>query len=95
MAKKKKNQTLPKNKKKLKIIHSLYLISPFYFSKDHSFIYDIKIYDKFKLFCKTFNDYKLSFKENLYLQTNIDNIKKSFFLLDQKYNNEEVTGFFK
>ena len=52
-------------------------ISPFYFNKENSFIYNIKFYNNFKKFCVSYNDNKPTKNEILFLKNNIANLEYS------------------
>ena len=79
-------------KKKFK--YSLSLISPFCFTKTNSFIYNIKIYKKFKKYANSYNNFKLNEEEKLFLSSNIENIKDSFNILGNKNYSNLVSDYF-
>lgn len=94
------NLKLEKDAKIKKSIKSfknrLYLISPFYLTKDSTFFYDIEKFSNYSLFATDLNKYKLSQNEIQYISQIIDNInngisnninKKSIKITDEIYNN--------
>lgn len=83
----KKIKTKQKNKEKKVYIskkNSLDIISPFQFKKENSFIYNIKIFESFKKFVRSYNEYKPTNKEILFLKNNIENIDNSYSILEKK-----------
>ena len=94
----KKSKTKKKIKEKKAFIsnkNSLNIISPFQFSKENSFIYDIKIYKSFKKFVKSYNDYKPTNKEIVFLKSNIENIDNSFSFIENKKKEYQINEYFK
>lgn len=94
----KKSKTKKKIKEKKAFIsnkNSLNIISPFQFSKENSFIYDIKIYKSFKKFVKSYNDYKPTNKEIVFLKSNIENIDNSFSFIENKKKNIKLMNISK
>ena len=83
------------NSKKLSKAKSLNLISPFKYEKKNSFIYIIKYFKEYKKFCKSYNDFKLNKEEILYLEENINDLRKSFANNDYDSKSIEVIDFLK
>ena len=96
MVKKNKSNKLKKQTERgIKIKNSLYLISPFCFNENHSFIYNIKIYKDFYKFSNSFNQYKPKNEEMLFLNNNIKNIENSFNKCYDINKTNEITEYFK
>lgn len=83
-----------KSEKRINIHNSLGLISPFHFHNNNSFIYNIKFYENFKKFCNNINEYKPSLNERIFIRNNIENIEKSFGLIEMENNNNKISKFF-
>ena len=69
-------------------------ISPFYFDLENSFIYNFKFYNDFKIFCKSFNDYKPSDDESFFLINNINYFVQSFSIFERKKNDFNIIQYF-
>ena len=83
------------NSNKISKIKVLNLISPFKYEKRDSFIYNIKYFKEHKKFCKSYNEFKLNKEEILYLETNINDLRKSFHNNDYNENSIEIIDFLK
>ena len=97
MVKKNKHNNNIKKKpihKKMKLKNSLSLLSPLKFLENNNFIYNIKFYTSFKKFSISYNKYKITDEELLYLNHNIDNISKSFSLLKSNPNTNFISNYF-
>lgn len=91
----KKNCFKRRSKQRKKFINSLSLISPFCFSENNSFIYNIKFYKDFYKFSNSFNDYKPNNEEIIFLKNNIKNIENSFNNFKSNIQKGEVIEYFK
>ena len=91
----KTKQKIKKKKVYISKKNSLYIISPFQFKKENFFIYNIKIFESFKKFVKSYNEYKPTDKEILFLKNNIENIDNSFSILENRKNNQQISEYFK
>ena len=78
--------------KNMKIKNSLSLLSPLKFLQNNNLIYNIKFYSTFSKFAHSYNIYKITEEELLYLNHNIDNISNSFSLFKSNINTNFISN---
>jgi transposase len=88
-----KNHSKVHKSKKILIKNSLFLISPFYFTKKNSFIYNIKFYKDYKKYVNSYDKFKLTEDEYFFLNFNINSIQNSFTFLDSKNSSDLVIDY--
>ena len=90
----KKSMKKSKGAIKINSKYSLSLISPFYFTRLNSFIYNIKMYKIFQKYVNSYNEFKLNADEILFLNSNINNVKDSFKILDNESDSDVIIDYF-
>ena len=95
MVKNLKKIKINSKKEKINRYKSLNLISPFEFNENNNFIYNIKFYKEFYKFGNSFNNYKPTNDEIVYLSKNIKNISNSFQNRNNSTTKDEICEYFR